>query len=109
MSQALSELHKASHAEIDITHRKPSTNALAAAISTALLSPAGIEAGKAMAANFARCASTSARTIEDTGNSLMRRSKASLKAWLMTIPNKAIASRAAARETALLIPDAAPA
>ena len=44
MIQALSKPHKANNAEIDMTHRKPSTNALAAAISMALLSPAGIEA-----------------------------------------------------------------
>lgn len=109
MIQALSKPHKANNAEIDMTHRKPSTNALAAAISMALLSPAGIEAGKAMAPSFSRCALTSARAIGDAGNSLMRSSKASLEVWLTTIPNKAIASRAAARETASLIPDAAPA
>ena len=103
------EASRARPAQPSATTRNESSSADPMARVTARDSASLAPAGAFMAPSLERSGASAWRTVGETAAASRRRSSARLNAEDATIPNTAIASSAARRATALLMPEAAPA
>ena len=109
LTQALAALNSANPEPSSITHRNPATNDSATARLSAAAVAASTPGGSVAPASLLRSPSRNADTCADAPSSRNWSASVTSKTLAMTAPNTAIASTAAARDTALFTPEATPA